>query len=148
MPGATSVTSLVGVRSEAVIAENSVRTSPRSRRFTRRSFVPVVESSHFWKLDHVAQVRLWLPITPSAVAAAPAITVDPFVDFRDGVVLLAPAVRVRGRASGRPAPLQRDTSSCGGALVSMMQPANLRQLDDPAQLGTLHPPGLRRVAHQ
>ncbi len=88
---------------------------------------------------------LWLPITPSAVAAAPALTLDP---SSISVKELSSRIRSsRGRASGRPALLRRDASSCG-ALVSMMQAANLGQLEDPAQCGALHRPGLRRIAHQ
>jgi len=71
----------------------------------------------------------------------------PLVDYRDGVVLHGTSrARARG-ASGRPGLLRRDASS-HGALVSMMQSTNLGQLDDPAQCGTLHRPGLRRIAHQ
>jgi len=47
-----------------------------------------------------------------------------------------------------PLPFSSTTASCRGALVSMMQPADLRQFNDPAEFGSVRQPGFRRVTHQ
>jgi len=45
-------------------------------------------------------------------------------------------------------PFSSTTASGRGALVSMMQPADLRQLNHPAEFGPVRRPGFRRIAHQ
>ncbi len=40
------------------------------------------------------------------------------------------------------------TALCRGALISMMQPADLGKLDHPAEFGSVRQPGFRRVTHQ
>ena len=60
------------------------------------------------------------------------------------------APRAGGYMSREPSPLPFSSTMASGrsALVTMMQPADLRQLNHPAEFGSLRRPGFRCIAQQ
>ena len=94
--------------------------------------------------------HLWLPNTPSARSQhrRGGNAVD------DAVAELTSCTKsgtsgMRAHEQGPPPlPSSCTTGSCRGALVSMMQPADLRQFNHPAEFGFLRQPGFWRIARQ
>src|SRR6266702_7923880 len=156
----SSATSFIGSSLDSPPSEACGCWSPRSfhflfslREFPIHTFLgtqPRFAWSSMWLFPVPAS--LWLPKTPSARFAARRGRLG--WTRRGGGVDVQhsqpgpPGMRPREQWAVAPALLLHHGASSGGALVSMMQPADLGKLDHTAEFRSLCRPGFRRVAHQ